>query len=134
VGTEQALAKDKVPYKIADIAAVLCPTPNIFVRSGDILSYEVYLKNYGPGKASHVYVQIPFNPNHVTPLDCSFQDSKKGWVDEILTLDDGRGHVQLEFKGSDVQYDLHRSGKDAGCEQSAQWYNYQWFYGLWLER
>jgi len=69
VGTEQALAKAKVPYKIADLTAVLWPTPNIFVRSGEILSYEVHLKNYGTGKASHVYVQIPFNPNHVTPLE-----------------------------------------------------------------
>lgn len=74
------------------IVVVVWPTPSVQVARGDILAYQVQVKNFARNPHTNIRVYLPYDPAQLTILYADF-DQPGGWVSEL-----GRAHLVVSFK------------------------------------
>lgn len=70
------------PAKRADLALTIWPAPSIIVIRGQLLTYELRMKNYGQGEATRAVITLPYNAQELTVVDSRFNDSRD-WVSKV---------------------------------------------------
>lgn len=85
--TRQSLATAQT----TGMVVVVWPVPGVQVARGDILAYQVQVKNFGRNPHSNVRVYLPYDARQLTIVDARF-DQSQGWISEL-----GGGHVLIGF-------------------------------------
>jgi hypothetical protein len=87
--------------KPADLAVTIWPSPSIIVIPGQMLTYELRVKNYGKGEARGAVVTLPYTSQQLTVIDSRLTDPHD-WVSEVAA-----DHVDVTF--GPVSSDEHRT-------------------------
>jgi hypothetical protein len=75
-----------------EVVVVLWPVPNVQVAAGDILAYQVQVKNFNRTAHSNIRVYIPYDENLLTIEGTAFEPGSDVWVSELSPA-----HILLTF-------------------------------------
>lgn len=62
---------------------VVWPTPSVQVARGDILTYQVQVKNFNRNAHSNIRVYIPYDNSQITFIGAEFEDNDNEWISEL---------------------------------------------------
>jgi hypothetical protein len=74
------------------LVVTIWPTPSVQVARGDVLTYQVLVKNFDRTSKSNVRIYIPYDANQLTIMNAEFTEGSDGWVSELSPV-----HVLVTF-------------------------------------
>jgi hypothetical protein len=75
-----------------EVVVVVWPVPNVVVKAGDILAYQIQVKNFNRDAHSNIRVYIPYDENLMTIEGTAFEPGSDVWVSEL-----SKAHILLTF-------------------------------------
>jgi hypothetical protein len=75
----------------AELVVVLWATPNVQVMPGEILAYQVQVKNFNRSAKSNIRIYIPYDRHQLEIIGADFEDPDD-WISEISDV-----HVLVTF-------------------------------------
>jgi hypothetical protein len=86
---QPGLAQDRAD---SSLVVTIWPTPSVQVARGDVLTYQVLVKNFDRTSKSNVRIYIPYDANQLTIMNAEFTEGSDGWVSELSPV-----HVLVTF-------------------------------------
>jgi hypothetical protein len=75
-----------------EVVVVVWPVPNVVVKAGDILAYQIQVKNFNRTEHSNIRVYVPYDENLITIEGTAFEPGSDVWVSEL-----SGAHILLTF-------------------------------------
>jgi hypothetical protein len=75
-----------------EVVVVVWPVPNVAVKAGDVLAYQIQVKNFNRDEHSNIRVYIPYDNSLITIEGTSFEPGSDVWVSEL-----SGAHILLTF-------------------------------------